>query len=301
LKKIPVTKSSEPPVFNFMFLLGLLIGVEDQQPTPINPKPIKIEFPEIKEPLPEPKPSPVVPSPTPTEPPTLSQGKMYVVKSTGPFLLLASPKDLVSITFEKGPIRIRGIFLEGEKYETRNYTDSHIAIVEPLENVSGIVELFAIPADTKEEKDILRILVKVGKGPRPPPTPEPVDDEEEDKPVVDPKPVTPSGFRVIMAFESSETYPPETNNILHSRKIDAYLTANCVKEGDGRPGWRKWDKDVVPEGTEMQSLRDLWNQSKPKLGKLPQLVIAVNGKFYVIDMPPTEDETLTILKKYGGE
>ena len=287
----------------FLVAILALIGGEDVSPTPIPPKtpPIKIEFPDTENISPTPAPQPTPPAPNNEEPPTLSQGKLYVVKANGPFLLVASPRHLVQITYEKGPIRIRGLFLDGDKVESRNYVEPFITIVEPNEaGLSGDVELIAIPQGVKEEDDILRIMVKVGDGPRPPPVvptpPAPKPDE-----VTPPTPTVPTGFRVIMAFESSESYPRETNNILNSTLIDAYMSSKCVL-GDGNvPEWRKWDKDLVPKDSESKSMRDLWTQAKPKLGKLPQLIIAVNGKFFVVDMPPTEAETLTLLKKHGGE
>ncbi len=139
-------------------------------------------------------------------------------------------------------------------------------------------------------------LVIEGKGPRPPPGPNP----PGPTPDVDPTPVpNPANFRVLFVYESSQNHTREQLNILNSTAITTYLNERCVKGSDGRPEWRRFDPDVVVSPKETETIRKLWEATKPALGDLPQIVIVVNGKGEVFDLPDTEAETLALLKKYA--
>lgn len=247
--------------------------------------------------------APVIPSvvtpdvSTDTTPQVLEYGRFYVVESDEKFFLLASPSTIASVTYEEGPLKLRGIFVDGTgDIETRTYASKFIAIVDAKKDVTGVAELIAVPSGVPSEDKILRTLVQIGRGPRPPPVV-----VVPDEPVVDPTPDVPTGFRVILVYESSDKYPPETNNILFSTRITEYLSKACVKGPKDIPEWRKWDKDMTVTSQESTTLKALWEQSKPKFGTMPQLIIAVNGKASIVDLPPTEQETLDLLKKYGGQ
>lgn len=249
--------------------------------------------------------APVVPSvvtpdiPTETTPQVLEYGRFYVVESNDKFFLLASPSTIASVTYEEGPLKLRGIFVDGTgDIETRTYASKFLAIVDAKKEASGVAELIAVPSGVTGEEKILRTFVQIGRGPRPPPVVV-VPDEPEVDPT--PTPDTPTGFRVILVYESSDKYPPETNNILFSTKITEYLSRACVQGPNKIPEWRKWDKDVQLTSIESPTLKALWEQSKPKFGTLPQLIIAVNGKAQIVELPPTEQETLDLLKKFGGQ
>jgi hypothetical protein len=128
--------------------------------------------------------------------------------------------------------------------------------------------------------------------PKPGPGPDPV------PPV--PVPVVVGDMRVIFVYESSANNTAEQLNILNSTAIAAYLNAKCEKGPNGRPEWRRFDKDVTVSASESKTIRDLWESVKPQLGTLPQVVIVHGTKGEVFDLPATEDETLALLKKHGG-
>lgn len=246
------------------------------------------------EPIPA-KPSLVFPgvAPTPAAPvlpdavTTLLPSQLYVVTSDQPFLLLASPARMVTITQEQGPIKIRATFADGSgKLETRTYAAKYVAIVEAASD--GRVELLGVPAGVTDESEITRRLIDCGKGPIPPP-----DVEPEPEPDVPPGPQT---LRVIMAFESSAPMSREHLNTLHSTAITAWLNEHCTKGPDGRAGWRKWDQDVVVEANEDPEIAAIWKASKSQLGTLPRLIVAAGTKVTVMDFEATESATLDKLK-----
>lgn len=141
------------------------------------------------------------PATSPGEALTLAADALYVIPSDEPFLLLASSPTLatspVTITREAGPLRIRGKFLDGDgKVETRTYTAKHIAIVEPVKDATGRVELIHIPVGATDEKSAVRQLVDLGHAPQPPPPHvEPAPPPKPQPPPVppEPKPVPKAG------------------------------------------------------------------------------------------------------------
>lgn len=250
----------------------------------------KIWFPAV----PVPDKVPVTPSP-PADPdaiPVLVYGQLYPVQSEVEFFLRAYPKSLVNITPPvKGPVTARGIFVNGGKVETRVLTGKYVAFVDAGEKAVGRVDLVATPVGNANENTIVEQTIDVNTGPRPPPKP--------DDPV-EPDVTVPTGFRVILVYESTAALSREQLNILHSTAITAFLNQTCVKGADGRAEWRKWDKDIVVTPKESATLVELWNAAKPKLGTLPQMIVAVNGNAMVMDFPATEAETLTKLKTIAG-
>lgn len=236
---------------------------------------------------------PPTPAPRADDVPILDGGKMYVVQSDIPFVLLASPPQLVRISNETGPMKIRGVFADGSgQIETRNYSGKFISIVDPASNSAGRVELIGIPREFAAETDIVRQLLDIGGGPRPPPEPDP----GPAPPGPGPTPVA-TGFRVLFIYETSSNLTREQLNTLHSTAISGYLNEKCAKGPDGRPEWRRWDPDVKMTPKESESLRLLWEATKPQLKPGPQLVIAVNGAAKILDLPATEADTLAILKQ----
>lgn len=274
-------------------------------PTPVEPlKPIPAVVPKIVFPLlPTPDRVPVSPAPPADSDavPTLAYGQIYVVQSESDFILLASPQKLVTITRTAGPINVRGVFADGNgKSEMRTYQGPYVLFVDALENVSGRLELIAIPVGVKEESAVTRQLVDIGAGPRPPPEPGPV------VPTPEPNPPTPAptGFRVIFIYNSIANLSREQYHTLHSTAITAYLNSHCIKGGpEDKQEWRKWPLNPTILPTESKTIVDLWNTvDKSKIAdKLPQLVIAVNGQAQTYPLPATEAETLALLKSKGGE
>lgn len=128
--------------------------------------------------------------------------------------------------------------------------------------------------------------------------------EPVNPPVNPPGPVTPvtpvTGLRVVLVYESEDAMTREQLAILASPKIKDWLNAHCAKDEKGRPGWRKWDKDVDTK-LETSTWQSLWTAIKPKLGPLPQIVIVSNQKGETFELPDTEQKTLDLLANYGGK
>lgn len=122
-------------------------------------------------------PSVVFPS-TPAPPPApigqatqLQSDQLYVVQSTNPIVIVASPQGVVKITPDAGPLKIRGKFVDGTATETRTFKGPHIYIVEA--SGSGTCELIVAP--TMDQKDVIRRTLTTDITPAPGPTPVPSD------------------------------------------------------------------------------------------------------------------------------
>lgn len=135
----------------------------------------------------------------------------FVIEADIPCIVLASRNGFVSITQEKGPLRLRGKFADGSgKVETRSYDAKGLWIIEAL--APGEVELLIVPNGAVDESVVIRrTLVVGGLGPRPPPKPEP-----EPKP--DPTPVPPSTLTAkiltVVVVEKALERTPETASVI---------------------------------------------------------------------------------------
>lgn len=195
----------------FKLLLPLMVMTADPvPPTPAAPAKPVVVFP--KNPKVEPKPAPApAPAPEPgpapapvVDPPTkVAFGQFYVVKSTVPLFLTTSPVGYVKILEEKGPMKLRGVFVGGTgEVETRTYTaDDIVYTIELLKNVPAGTkfEVLGFYEGLKDEKDILRerLITVGGAAPKP--------DEEEIDPSTDP-----DVQRLANDFKAVWTYePPE--------------------------------------------------------------------------------------------
>lgn len=268
-------------------------------PTPPPAPAEEIVFPNIKDIIPQPPPPP---PPNPNVVPTIEYGKFYVIESDAQFFLLVSPKTFVPVSYEDGPIKLRGVFVDGTgKVETRTYKKKFIAIVEPLPEARGEAELIAIPKGVETEDKIKRLTVDLG----PVPEPEPEPDPEPTPDPTPPGPVVPVGFRVIIVYEGMSGYSPQIMTTMFSEKVQNYLDSKCAKDSKGKPEWRRWDKDVEFNSEASPTLKELWTAAQPKIGTnvptVPRVITTVNQKFKVQDLPATEEEFLTLLKKEGGQ
>lgn len=254
------------------------------------PPPVSIKFPDLQ-PTPGPKPTPVDPAVNAK----LTVDVLYVVQSDTPFLLFASPPELVSITKEAGPLRVRGKFIDGAgKTETRNLTGKFIAIVEAAS--SGKVELLAVPVGADVESLAIRktIDVDAGQGPIPPPKP------PEPKPP-EPKPPEPvKSFRVVWVFESANTIPQAQLSVMDAKTVRDYLNANCTKDMDW-PGWRRWDKDTDAKG-DYPAFKSMWEIVQPKVStlSLPRVVVIVNDVPTIEPFPASPAAAIALFTKYNG-
>ena len=161
--------------------------------------------------------------------------------------------------------------------------DSKTAVV--TASRPGRYRLLAVTAAGDEVSPIVETTIVIGDAPPAPPGPNP------------PAPTPTGPFRVIWVYESMDSMTPEVQRVMFSMKVGTYLDAKCEKGRDGVAGWRRWDKDVMPDG----EWKPIWDATKPKLTTTPCLVVVKGTTVEILPMPKTEDEALATLKKYGGE
>jgi hypothetical protein len=103
----------------------------------------------------------------------LQADQWYVIESGTELITLTSPEGYVDIEASSGPIRVRGLFVDGaNKIETRTYSSPFVYFV--TAKASGKTELILIPHGVTSQADIVRqVLTVSGVGPRPGPEPEP--------------------------------------------------------------------------------------------------------------------------------
>jgi len=174
-----------------------------------------------------------------------------------------------------------------EKLEGR---DNEYLLTQP-----GTYYITATSFDPDKGIDKKRIKVVLdGTVPTPPTPPTPV------PPTPDPTP-TPDvvkSFRVIFVKESSVTLNAEQTAIPGAKAIRDYLTSKTTPEG-GFAGWREYDpqQNIM---NEQPTMKALWMAAKSSITKVPCVIIEVNGKPTIIDYPKNVDETVKLLKAYGG-
>ncbi len=247
----------------FKLILPLLVMTAD--PTPPAPAPAKpvVVFPKnpkVEPPKPAPAPAPE-PGPTPApapavEPPTkVGFGQFYVVKSTVPLFLTTSPVGYVKIAEEKGPMKLKGVFVGGTgEVETRTYTaDDIVYTIELLKNVPAGTkfELLGFYEGLKDEKDILRerLITVGGVAPKP--------DEEEIDPNTDP-----DVQRLAAEFKAVWTYEPEDEkgNIVGLRQM--YLDAVKYADDKSLVTWNDLVGKMGERATELKFAGTLQHSQK---------------------------------------
>lgn len=271
----------------------------------------------IRLPVSPPVPQPLPPAPNPDPISALAADQLYIVDSDTPLIVLASPKGLVSVSEEAGPLKIRGRFVDGTgKVETKTYRGKHIFTIEALG--SGRVELLIVPVGAAKEADVIRRVIDVsaGEGPIPPPKPKP--DPKPDPKPVDPAPIPEAGLRVMIVYESQDLpkMPPAQSAIIYGAKVREYLNANCVVGPDGKTReYRFWDADVDASG-ESKLWQGAFKRSKTKIAEwepikdadgkvigpssaLPWLLISNPGKGgFEGPLPADVDAFLSLVKTY---
>lgn len=130
-------------------------------------------------------------------------------------------------------------------------------------------------------------------GPMPPPQPQPPIPQP---PIPNPPTPAPSGFRVILVYESSMQIPKAQVNALYSVQVEEYLNKKCA---EGKRGWRRFDKDI-DVSNETPVFQALWKVAKPQITKLPAIVVVNDSKGEVYALPDTEQQLLDFLVMFAG-
>jgi hypothetical protein len=150
--------------------------------------------------------------------------------------------------------------------------------------------------DVKNQPDIDVAFFTVVVGSPVPPSPVPV------PPSPDPKPPVPNtnGLLVLIIEEvgDRDKLPPGQLSTLKSTVIRSYLDTHCAKNSKGVPEYRVYDKDQEPTES---NFADALKLAKSTQGfKTPWIVISNGQTGESTPLPTTLDDSLKLLKKYGG-
>ena len=131
------------------------------------------------------------------------------------------------------------------------------------------------------------------------PTPTPPEPGPEPTPP-GPAPIPLAGFRVLFISESEDasTLPEAQRNIFYSAEIRDYLNSKCVKGPDGKTAeWR-----IVDPNTDYSSDEERWKLAASRnRDKLPWIIISDGQKGFEGPLPANVEDTIKLLKNYGGE
>jgi hypothetical protein len=114
-----------------------------------------------------------------------------------------------------------------------------------------------------------------------------------------PPPIPTAGFRVLIVYESADVgkLPEPQRQIFTSTAIREYLNTHAAKNSTGHPEWRLLDKNA-----DLTNESDLWKDawSKADMTHIPSIAVSNGKEGFAGPLPATVDETLALLKKYGG-
>lgn len=114
---------------------------------------------------------------------------------------------------------------------------------------------------------------------------------------VDPAPITESGNRCLIVYESGEIqrYPAEQVVIFTSTKLRQYLNQHCVKDKSGLSEYR-----IVDDDTEFTGGDDgVWPDAmKIERKALPWIVVSNGKSGFSGPLPSKVDEVIELCRKY---
>jgi len=150
-------------------------------------------------------PIPDVPKPPPDSVVTLSEGQLYIIDSDVQLVVLSSPAGILTATEEKGPVKMRGEFVDKPgKVSTRTFKGPWVYTVDVV--ATGRAELLVVPLGFKTEKDVLRRTLDANLGPRPPPVPPvPPVPPPTPGPIPPPAPVKSGEWVIVVADDANQT------------------------------------------------------------------------------------------------
>lgn len=164
------------------------------------------------------------------------------------------------------------------------------------------IEAMAIRLDDKGTTVVeeAEITLTIGDGtPDPGPTPKPPDPVPPVPPEPFPAPIPDIGFRVLIVWDKKNELkmPKAQQDALYDKSIRDYLRTKCVVDKDNPNGsWKIWPSDSNVSG-ETSIWQGAWKRERKSL---PWILISDGKKGFEGPLPATAEETLNLLKKYGG-
>jgi hypothetical protein len=135
--------------------------------------------------------------------------------------------------------------------------------------------------------------------PAPPVPPVPPTPPVPPVPPPSPAPIPADGLHVLIVYDdvNKTKMPAAQLNVLYSVKIRDYLDAKAPLGPDGKTHeWRIWDK-----GIDGSADSKLWGDAmKRPRSSHPWIVVSDGKTGYEGSLPANVDDTLALLKKYGG-
>lgn len=206
-----------------------------------------------------------------------------------PVVAEADGANVVWLTPDPGLVVIDGGFFKG---------DAKRAL---LFGPAGRYRLWALTAKGDVVSPRAECLVTIGDAPPPvPPGPVPPGPTPPG-----PAPIPGEGFRVLIIEETAERakLPAKQYAVLFAKPLYDYLRAKCAAEPAFEEGkaFAVWDKDA-PLDAAPKLWQDAVARAKAAAGfKTPWLLVSTGKAGYSGPLPGTLEETLTLLKKYGGD
>lgn len=159
------------------------------------------------------------------------------------------------------------------------------------------VMAMVIDFDAKTVTPIDFEVTFLGKAPTPPPPPPgPTPDPT---PTPTPDPIVGEGLNVLFVYEKDDLakLPSAQLAALYSAEVTDYLNAKCAKGSDGKtPEWRKWDQNQ-----DVSKAPAAWKAALARPRKsLPWVSISTTRATFEGPLPATVEDTLALLRKYGG-
>lgn len=157
-------------------------------------------------------------------------------------------------------------------------------------------------ANKKVDQKDYSASINVGKltPPDPGPGPDPKPPVPPDPPKPEPGPIPAKGMHVLIVFNSEDVdnYPKAQADVLSDYSVREYLRAKCTADGEAgdSKAYRIWDKD-----SDLTYVPEKWKVAMglPRTS-LPWIVISTDSGGFQGPLPANSDETLKLLKKYGG-
>ncbi len=233
-------------------------------------EPDAIRLPVIPAPLPKPSPAPVA---------SLGASQLYIIDADVPCVVLASPPGLVALEQDEGPVRIRGVFVDGAgKAETRLYRGKSVYRVEAVGE--GRVELLIVPRGGSVE-DVLRRTIDVKGGAIPGPKPP------------DPLPAKSVLWGFVVVEDTAEAVAAR-GVMLTDPTLSSLMKARGYH-------WRIVDRQV--SGVDGQPPADVMRMLQASTGKpYPQLfLVDVKGAIVLQQALPDTAGLVELLEKYGKD
>jgi hypothetical protein len=193
--------------------------------------------------------------------------------------------------------------VDAEGVDTEYAGDKSVCFVWPVKGSSGPCELLIVPTDGSA---VGRVSLMVGT-PTPPVPPTPPTPPTPPKPPAPPDPFSAgmtagdaATLRVLIVYDNAAVAKLTAGqySAVYGAAIRAYLNSHCAVGTDGKTHeWRIWPTAMDGSGDEPVFAKAF----KRPHASVPWVIIGNGTTGFEGKLPDTIDETMTLLKKLGGE